>query len=120
MKIKKDGKNEELNFKEQYKRIGGKNLSIEQKKPLNEAVLKEGTHYIKTDRFGEIGIIVEENVTISDKTESLNIQINYAGGSAGKLGSFLIEGQLEPGGDLKPKSKAQVKFKKGKTQVTLP
>ena len=87
---------------------------------MNEAVLKEGTHYIKTDRFGEIGIIVEENVTISDKTESLNIQINYAGGSAGKLGSFLIEGQLEPGGDLKPKSKAQVKFKKGKTQVTLP
>ncbi len=34
-------KNEGLNFKEQYKRIGGKNLLIEQKKPLNEAFLKE-------------------------------------------------------------------------------
>ena len=87
---------------------------------INEATMKEGTHYIKTDRFGVIRITVEENVTISDKTESLLIQINYAGGSAGNLGSFTIEGQLDDSGDLKPKSKAKVNFKKGKTQVTLP
>tara|TARA_B110001454_G_C12444496_1_gene319354 strand:+ start:139 stop:540 length:402 start_codon:yes stop_codon:yes gene_type:complete len=88
---------------------------------INEATMKEGTHYIKTDRFGVIRITVEDNVTITDKTTSLLIQINYEGGSAGNLGSFRIEGQTdELSGDLKPKSKAQVKFKKGKAQVTLP
>ena len=87
---------------------------------INEATVEEGTHYIKTDRFGVIRITVEDNVTITDKTESLLIQINYEGGSAGNLGSFRIEGQLDEWGDLKPKSKAKVNFKKGKTQVTLP
>ena len=94
---------------------GVKKIS-EEIKPLDEAInLPEGTHEVKTDRFGIIRFIVDENVVGPGYPQQLMIQINYIGGSAGQIGHFLIEGNIR-----KPKSPAKVIFKKGKTSVKLP
>ena len=94
---------------------GVKKIS-EEIKPLDEAInLPEGTHEVKTDRFGIIRFIVDENVTGPGYPQQLLIQVNYIGGSAGQIGHFLIEGNVK-----KPKSPAKVIFKKGKTSVKLP
>ena len=94
---------------------GVKKIS-EEIKPLDEAInLPEGTHEVKTDRFGIIRFIVDENVVGPGYPQQLMIQINYIGGSAGQIGHFLIEGNVK-----KPKSPAKVIFKKGKTSVKLP
>ena len=94
---------------------GVKKIS-EEIKPLDEAInLPEGTHEVKTDRFGIIRFIVDENVVGPGYPQQLMIQINYIGGSAGQIGHFLIEGNVK-----KPKSTAKVIFKKGKTSVKLP
>ena len=94
---------------------GVKKIS-EEIKPLDEAInLPEGTHEVKTDRFGIIRFIVDENVVGPGYQQQLLIQVNYIGGSAGQLGYFIIEGNVK-----KPKSTAKVTFKKGKTSVKLP
>ena len=94
---------------------GVKKIS-EEIKPLDERInLPEGTHEVKTDRFGIIRFIVDENVVGPGYPQQLMIQINYIGGSAGQIGHFLIEGNVK-----KPKSPAKVIFKKGKTSVKLP
>ncbi len=94
---------------------GVKKIS-EEIKPLDEAInLPEGTHEVKTDRFGIIRFIVDENVVGPGYQQQLLIQVNYMGGSAGQLGYFIIEGNVK-----KPKSTAKVTFKKGKTSVKLP
>ena len=94
---------------------GVKKIS-EEIKPLDEAInLPEGTHEVKTDRFGIIRFIVDENVVGPGYEQQLLIQVNYMGGSAGQLGYFIIEGNVK-----KPKSTAKVTFKKGKTSVKLP
>ena len=94
---------------------GVKKIS-EEIKPLDEAInLPEGTHEVKTDRFGIIRFIVDENVVGPGYQHQLLIQVNYIGGSAGQLGYFIIEGNVK-----KPKSTAKVTFKKGKTSVKLP
>ena len=83
---------------------------------LNEAInLPEGTHEVKTDRFGIVRFIVDENVVGPGFQQQLLIQVNYIGGSAGQLGYFIIEGNVK-----KPKSTAKVTFKKGKSSVKLP
>ena len=84
---------------------------------LNEAInLPEGTHEVKTERFGIIRFIVDENVVGPGYPQQLLIQINHiGGGSAGQIGHFIIEGNVK-----KPKSTAKVIFKKGKTSVKLP
>ena len=93
-----------------------KDLLPEEKKPLDEAInLPEGTHEVKTDRFGIIRFIVDENVVGPGYPQQLMIQVNYIGGSAGQIGHFIIEGNIK-----KPKSPAKVIFKKGKTSVKLP
>ena len=94
---------------------GVKKIS-EEIKPLDEAInLPEGTHEVKTDRFGIVRFIVDENVVGPGYQQQLLIQVNYIGGSAGQLGYFIIEGNVK-----KPKSTAKVTFKKGKTSVKLP
>ena len=94
---------------------GVKKIS-EEIKPLDEAInLPEGTHEVKTDRFGIVRFIVDENVVGPGYQQQLLIQVNYMGGSAGQLGYFIIEGNVK-----KPKSTAKVTFKKGKTSVKLP
>ena len=94
---------------------GVKKIS-EEIKPLDEAInLPEGTHEVKTDRFGIIRFIVDENVVGPGYQQQLLIQVNYMGGSAGQLGYFIIEGNVK-----KPKSTAKVTFKKGKSSVKLP
>jgi len=94
---------------------GVKKIS-EEIKPLDEAInLPEGTHEVKTDRFGIIRFIVDENVVGPGYPQQLMIQVNYIGGSAGQIGHFIIEGNIR-----KPKSPAKVIFKKGKTSVKLP
>ena len=94
---------------------GVKKIS-EEIKPLDEAInLPEGTHEVKTDRFGIVRFIVDENVVGPGFQQQLLIQVNYIGGSAGQLGYFIIEGNVK-----KPKSTAKVTFKKGKTSVKLP
>ena len=88
----------------------------EEIKPLDEAInLPEGTHEVKTERFGIIRFIVDENVVGPGFQQQLMIQVNYIGGSAGQIGYFIIEGNVK-----KPKSTAKVTFRKGKTSVKLP
>ena len=94
---------------------GVKKIS-EEIKPLDEAInLPEGTHEVKTDRFGIVRFIVDEAVVGPGYPQQLMIQVNYIGGSAGQIGHFIIEGNIR-----KPKSPAKVIFKKGKTSVRLP
>ena len=94
---------------------GVKKIS-EEIKPLDEAInLPEGTHEVKTERFGIIRFIVDENVVGPGFQQQLMIQVNYIGGSAGQIGYFIIEGNVK-----KPKSTAKVTFRKGKTSVKLP
>ena len=94
---------------------GVKKIS-EEIKPLDERInLPEGTHEVKTDRFGIIRFIVDENVVGPGFQQQLMIQVNYIGGSAGQIGYFIIEGNVK-----KPKSTAKVTFRKGKTSVKLP
>ena len=94
---------------------GVKKIS-EEIKPLGEAInLPEGTHEVKTERFGIIRFIVDENVVGPGFQQQLMIQVNYIGGSAGQIGYFIIEGNVK-----KPKSTAKVTFRKGKTSVKLP
>lgn len=95
---------------------GVKKIS-EEIKPLDEAInLPEGTHEVKTDRFGIVRFIVDENVVGPGYPQQLLIQINHiGGGSAGQIGHFIIEGNVK-----RPKSPAKVIFKKGKTSVRLP
>ena len=94
---------------------GVKKIS-EEIKPLDEAInLPEGTHEVKTDRFGIVRFIVDEAVVGPGYPQQLMIQVNYIGGSAGQIGHFIIEGNIR-----KPKSPAKVIFKKGKTSVKLP
>ena len=94
---------------------GVKKIS-EEIKPLDEAInLPEGTHEVKTDRFGIVRFIVDEAVVGPGYPQQLMIQVNYIGGSAGMIGHFIIEGNIR-----KPKSPAKVIFKKGKTSVKLP
>ena len=70
---------------------------------------------VKTERFGIIRFIVDENVVGPGFQQQLMIQVNYIGGSAGQIGYFIIEGDVR-----KPKSTAKVTFRKGKTSVKLP
>ena len=83
---------------------------------LNEAVnLPEGSHTIKTERFGDIRITVEENVTGPGYDQQLMGEVKHQKPGSTYLGHFIIEGKADGEG-----GKAKVTFKKGKGSVRLP
>ena len=83
---------------------------------LNEAVnLPEGSHTIKTERFGDIRITVEENVTGPGYDQQLMVEVKHQKPGSTYLGHFIIEGKADGEG-----GKAKVTFKKGKGSVRLP
>ena len=83
---------------------------------INEAVnLPEGSHTIKTERFGDIRITVEENVTGPGYDQQLMVEVKHQKPGSTYLGHFIIEGKADGEG-----GKAKVTFKKGKGSVRLP
>ena len=77
---------------------------------LNEAVnLPEGSHTIKTERFGDIRITVEENVTGPGYDQQLMVEVKHQKPGSTYLDHFIIEGKADGEG-----GKAKVTFKKGK------
>ena len=83
---------------------------------INEAInLPEGSHTIKTERFGDIRITVEENVTGPGYDQQLMVEVKHQKPGSTYLGHFIIEGKADGEG-----GKAKVTFKKGKGSVRLP
>ena len=83
---------------------------------INEAInLPEGSHTIKTERFGDIRITVEENVTGPGFDQQLMVEVKHQKPGSTYLGHFIIEGKADGKG-----GKAKVEFKKGKGSVRLP
>ena len=94
---------------------GVKKIS-EEIKPLDEAInLPEGSHTVKTERFGDIRITVEENVTGPGYDQQLMVEVKHQKPGSTYLGHFIIEGKADGEG-----GKAKVTFKKGKGSVRLP
>ena len=83
---------------------------------LNEAInLPEGSHTVKTERFGDIRFTVEESVTGPGMKQQLMVEVKHQKPGSTYLGHFIIEGKANGKG-----SKAKVEFKKGKSSVKLP
>ena len=83
---------------------------------LNEAInLPEGSHTVKTERFGDIRFTVEENVTGPGYDQQLMVEVKHQKPGSTYLGHFIIEGKADGEG-----GKAKVTFKKGKGSVRLP
>ena len=83
---------------------------------LNEAInLPEGSHTVKTDRFGDIRFTVEDVVTGPGMKQQLMIEVKHQKPGSTYLGHWVIEGDTKSSGGT-----GKVTFKKGKSSVKLP
>ena len=82
---------------------------------LNEAInLPEGSHTVKTERFGDIRFTVEDVVTGPGEKQQLMIEVKHQKPGSTYLGHWIIEGDTKSSGGT-----AKVTFKKGKSSVKL-
>ena len=83
---------------------------------LNEAInLPEGSHTVKTERFGDIRFTVEDVVTGPGMKQQLMIEVKHQKPGSTYLGHWVIEGDTKSSGGT-----GKVTFKKGKSTVKLP
>ena len=82
---------------------------------LNEAInLPEGSHTVKTERFGDIRFTVEDVVTGPGEKQQLMVEVKHQKPGSTYLGHWIIDGDTKS-----PGSKGKVTFKKGKSSVKL-
>ena len=83
---------------------------------INEAInLPEGSHTVKTERFGDIRFTVEDVVTGPGMKQQLMIEVKHQKPGSTYLGHWVIEGDTKSSGGT-----GKVTFKKGKSSVKLP